>query len=213
MKRIIILLATILLITVSAFAQIEGRVTDAKGNGVPKVTITATGADGKVASTATTDEDGEYVFEDLDVGKYKITAKGSEAFQPTVRENVNVLENETTTLDIMLLPAVQPQPATNPTPPQIKQKKLYVGNLSYQTTENDLTSLFEQVGEVICGRIVTAKDTGRSKGFGFIVMSAEDADKAIAQFNGMEVNARAITVNEVRTGQGSSSGGNLDCRN
>jgi cold-inducible RNA-binding protein len=208
MKKIIILLATILFITVSASAQIEGRVTDAKGNGVPNVTITATGEDGNAASTTTTDEDGEYAFEDLDAGKYKITAKGSAAFQTAVRENVNALEDETTTLDIILLPA-----ATNPNPPQIKQKKLYVGNLSYQTTENDLTNLFEQVGEVICANIVTDKDTGRSKGFGFIVMNAEDADKAIAQFNGAEVNARAITVNEVRTGQGSSSGGNLDCRN
>ena len=79
-------------------------------------------------------------------------------------------------------------------------KRIYVGNLSYQTTENDLTNLFEQVGEVICVNVVTDRDTGRSKGFGFIVMNAEDADKAIAQFNGTEINGRAITVNEARGG-------------
>ncbi|HUQ30795.1 MAG TPA: RNA-binding protein [Pyrinomonadaceae bacterium] len=79
-----------------------------------------------------------------------------------------------------------------------EKKKIYVGNLSYQTTENDLTNLFEQVGEVICINIVTDKDTGRSKGFGFIVMNAEDADKAIAQFNGTELSGRNIIVYEAR---------------
>jgi RNA recognition motif-containing protein len=77
-------------------------------------------------------------------------------------------------------------------------KRIYVGNLSYQTTENDLTALFEQVGQVESVNIITDRDTGRSKGFAFVEMANEDADKAIAQFNGMEVNGRALTVNEAR---------------
>ena len=77
-------------------------------------------------------------------------------------------------------------------------KRIYVGNLSYQTTENDLTNLFEQAGQVESVNIITDRDTGRSKGFGFVEMGAEDAEKAIAQFNGMEVNGRSLTVNEAR---------------
>jgi len=61
-------------------------------------------------------------------------------------------------------------------------KRLYVGNLSYQTTETDLTNLFEQVGPVESANIITDRDTGRSKGFGFVEMGNEDAEKAIAQF-------------------------------
>jgi cold-inducible RNA-binding protein len=77
-------------------------------------------------------------------------------------------------------------------------KRIYVGNLSYQTTENDLTSLFEQVGQVDSVNIITDRDTGRSKGFAFVEMGDEDAEKAIAQLNGTEVNGRSITVNEAR---------------
>lgn len=86
-------------------------------------------------------------------------------------------------------------------------KRIYVGNLSYQTTENDLTTLFEQAGQVESVNIITDRDTGRSKGFGFVEMSAEDADKAIAQFNGTEVNGRALTVNEARPREERSGGG------
>jgi RNA recognition motif-containing protein len=77
-------------------------------------------------------------------------------------------------------------------------KRIYVGNLSYQTTENDLTNLFEQVGQVDSVNIITDRDTGRSKGFAFVEMGVEDADKAIAQFNGAEVDGRSLTVNEAR---------------
>ena len=77
-------------------------------------------------------------------------------------------------------------------------KKIYVGNLSYQTTEGDLSSLFEQVGQVESVNVITDRDTGRSKGFAFVEMSSEDADKAITQFNGTEVNGRTLTVNEAR---------------
>lgn len=86
-------------------------------------------------------------------------------------------------------------------------KKIYVGNLSYQTTETDLTSLFEQAGQVDSVSIITDRDTGRSKGFAFVEMNGEDADKAIAQFNGSELNGRALTVNEARPREERSSGG------
>jgi RNA recognition motif-containing protein len=77
-------------------------------------------------------------------------------------------------------------------------KRIYVGNLSYQTTEHDLASLFEQIGQVESVDIITDRDTGRSKGFAFVEMGSEDADKAIAQLNGTEVNGRPLTVNEAR---------------
>jgi len=72
-------------------------------------------------------------------------------------------------------------------------KRIYVGNLSYQTTEGDLSNLFEQVGQVESVNIITDRDTGRSKGFGFVEMGNEEADKAIAQFNGTELNGRSIS--------------------
>jgi len=77
-------------------------------------------------------------------------------------------------------------------------KKLYVGNLSFQTTESDLDALFAQAGEVESVRIVTDRDTGRSRGFGFVEMSEENAEKAISQFNGTELDGRALTINEAR---------------
>ena len=77
-------------------------------------------------------------------------------------------------------------------------KRIYVGNLSYQTTDNDLNNLFGQVGDVESVNIITDRDTGRSKGFGFVEMGNEDAEKAIAQLNGTELNGRSITVNEAR---------------
>lgn len=86
-------------------------------------------------------------------------------------------------------------------------KRIYVGNLSYQTTESELANLFEQVGQVDSVNIITDRDTGRSKGFGFVEMGADDADKAIAQFNGMEVNGRSLTVNEARPREERSGGG------
>ena len=77
-------------------------------------------------------------------------------------------------------------------------KKVYVGNLPFQTTEDDLSNLFSQVGAVESVSIITDRDTGRSKGFGFVSMDSEAADKAIAQFNGTDFNGRALTVNEAR---------------
>ena len=77
------------------------------------------------------------------------------------------------------------------------KKKLYVGNLSFQTTETELKDLFTQAGQVDTVRIITDRDTGRSKGFGFVEME-EGGDKAIAEMNGKDFNGRALTVNEAR---------------
>ena len=77
-------------------------------------------------------------------------------------------------------------------------KKIYVGNLSFQTTETDLNDLFATFGPVESVSIITDRDTGRSKGFGFVTMNDDHAEKAIAQLNGTEHNGRALTVNEAR---------------
>jgi cold-inducible RNA-binding protein len=76
-------------------------------------------------------------------------------------------------------------------------KKLYVGNLPFETTESDLKELFEQTGSVETVRIITDRDTGRSKGFGFVEMQ-QGGDKAIAEMNGKDFKGRALTVNEAR---------------
>ena len=77
------------------------------------------------------------------------------------------------------------------------KKKLYVGNLSFETTESDLKELFGQAGSVETVCIITNRDTGRSKGFGFVEMQ-DGGDKAIALMNGKDFNGRALTVNEAR---------------
>ena len=77
-------------------------------------------------------------------------------------------------------------------------KKLFVGNLSFQTTESDVTSMFEQYGAVESVSIIADRETGRSKGFGFVVMEEEAASKAIAAFNGSQLNGRTLTVNEAK---------------
>ena len=77
-------------------------------------------------------------------------------------------------------------------------QKLYVGNLSFQTTESDLETLFAQAGDVESVRIITDRDTGRSRGFGFVEMGDEDAQKAISQFNETDLDGRALTVNEAK---------------
>jgi len=77
------------------------------------------------------------------------------------------------------------------------KKKLYVGNLSFETTEGELRELFGQAGSVETVRIITDRDTGRSKGFGFVEMQ-DGEDKAIAAMNGKDFKGRALTVNEAR---------------
>jgi RNA recognition motif-containing protein len=76
-------------------------------------------------------------------------------------------------------------------------KKIFVGNLSFQTSENDLNDLFAQFGDVESVSIITDRDTGRSKGFGFVEMQ-DGGDKAIAEMNGKDFKGRALTVNEAR---------------
>lgn len=86
--------------------------------------------------------------------------------------------------------------------------KLYVGNLSYSTTSDDLSRLFEQVGTVESVELISDRDTGRSKGFGFVSMATrEEGEEAIEQFNGREVNGRNLTVNEARPRTERSGGG------
>ena len=78
-------------------------------------------------------------------------------------------------------------------------KKLYVGNLSYQVDSSELEQLFGQHGTVVSAQIINDRDTGRSKGFGFVEMgSDEEAQAAIAALNGQEHGGRALTVNEAR---------------
>jgi RNA recognition motif-containing protein len=80
--------------------------------------------------------------------------------------------------------------------------RLYVGGLPYQTTEQDLIDLFTQVGQVISAAVITDRNTGRSKGFGFIEMSSDqEARTAIEQLNGTSLGNRTITVNEARERQ------------
>jgi len=77
--------------------------------------------------------------------------------------------------------------------------KLYVGNLSFQTSSFELEELFATVGTVESATVVEDRETGRSRGFGFVEMaSQEDGEKAIAEFNGKEVSGREIKVNEAK---------------
>jgi cold-inducible RNA-binding protein len=92
-------------------------------------------------------------------------------------------------------------------------KNIFVGNLDFNTSEEELRQLFEVHGQVDRVSIMTDRDTGRSRGFGFVEMaSAEDGEKAIAALNGSQVGGRTLNVNEARpkperTGGGSGGGG------
>jgi RNA recognition motif-containing protein len=78
-------------------------------------------------------------------------------------------------------------------------KNIYVGNLSYDTRDDGLASAFEQYGEVRSARVITDRETGRSRGFGFVEMEDNDAaDSAIAALNGAELDGRPLRVNEAR---------------
>ena len=74
--------------------------------------------------------------------------------------------------------------------------KLYVGNLPWSTGEAELTEMFAAIGAVSSANVITDRDTGRSRGFGFVEMSNDDAKRAIEELNGNEVDGRAIKVNE-----------------
>jgi RNA recognition motif-containing protein len=91
--------------------------------------------------------------------------------------------------------------------------KLYVGNLSFRTTSEDLQSQFSQAGTVTSANVVTDRESGFSRGFGFVEMSSdEEAANAITMFHGQEIDGRALTVNEARPReerpQGNYGGGN-----
>ena len=77
-------------------------------------------------------------------------------------------------------------------------RRIYVGNLPWAYASSDLEALFKQYGDVAAAEVIMDRDTGRSKGFGFVSMSDEDAEKAIAALSGKEVAGRALTVNEAR---------------
>lgn len=86
--------------------------------------------------------------------------------------------------------------------------KLYVGNLSFQTSSDELKQLFAQAGTVESATVVEDRETGRSRGFGFVEMSSkQEGQKAIEQFNGKEFNGRTLTVNEARQREERSGGG------
>ena|SRR5436190_4345637 len=92
-------------------------------------------------------------------------------------------------------------------------KKVFVGNLSFQTTESDISNLFAQYGAVESVQIITDRETARSKGFAFVLMDDEGADKAIAGLKTAEFNGRNLTVNKANpmfkrdSGGGGSRGG------
>ena len=87
-------------------------------------------------------------------------------------------------------------------------KKLYVGNLAFQTTSQDLQELFAQAGTVESASVIEDRDTGQSKGFAFVEMSTEEeAASAIDQFNGKELAGRMLKVNEARPRENRGGGG------
>jgi cold-inducible RNA-binding protein len=95
-------------------------------------------------------------------------------------------------------------------------KNIFVGNLSFGATEGAVRSMFEAYGPVERVSIVTDRDTGQARGFGFVEMNANaDADRAIAELNGQDLDGRALNVNEARpkTERGSGGGGGGQRRN
>ena len=90
-------------------------------------------------------------------------------------------------------------------------KKIYVGNLAYGVSSSDLQQLFEEFGTVQSAQVIMDRDTGRSKGFGFVEMgSDQEAQAAIAALSGKDMNGRALTVNEAKpreAGRGGAGGG------
>lgn len=85
--------------------------------------------------------------------------------------------------------------------------KLYVGNLPWSTADADLEELFGGVGEVVSARVITDRDTGRSRGFGFVEMNQEGGQRAVSELNGHEIDGRALRVNEANEQKPRRSGG------
>ena len=91
---------------------------------------------------------------------------------------------------------------------QEMSKKLYVGNLGYSVSDSDLTNLFEPHGAVESVQVIMDRDTGRSKGFGFVEMRTDqEAQAAIQALNGQEVGGRTLTVNEAKPREDRGGGG------
>jgi cold-inducible RNA-binding protein len=85
--------------------------------------------------------------------------------------------------------------------------KLYVGNLAFQTSSDDLQQLFAKAGTVETASVVEDRETGRSRGFGFVEMSSkEEGQKAIEQFNGQDLGGRALNVNEAKPRENRNGG-------
>jgi RNA recognition motif-containing protein len=92
-------------------------------------------------------------------------------------------------------------------------KKLFVGNLSFDTTGNDLEALFAECGTCVSAAVITDRATGRSRGFGFVEMSSPgEAQKAISDLNGRELHGRTLNVSEARERSGGGGGGGGDRR-
>ncbi len=90
----------------------------------------------------------------------------------------------------------------------VMSMKLYVGNLSFDTSAQDLENLFAEVGTVQSANLIEDRETGRSRGFGFVEMSSqEEGQKAISQFDGKEVGGRALKVNEAKPQEKRNNGG------
>ncbi len=86
--------------------------------------------------------------------------------------------------------------------------KIYVGNLSFNTTNQDLNDLFGEIGPVESANVIEDRETGRSRGFGFVEMTNQaDGENAIAQLNGKEVDGRQLKVNEAKPQERSGGGG------
>jgi RNA recognition motif-containing protein len=87
-------------------------------------------------------------------------------------------------------------------------KKLYIGNLAFSTSNKDLEDLFSQAGTCESVAVITDRDSGQSRGFGFVEMSSNaEAQSAIQQFDGHDLNGRALKVNEAREREGGGGGG------
>ncbi len=96
-------------------------------------------------------------------------------------------------------------------PEAIRLKNIFVGNLDFNTSEDDLRQLFQAYGQVDRVSIMTDRDTGRSRGFGFVEMSSsEEGEKAIASVNGTQLGGRTLNVNEARPKAERSGGGGQD---
>ena len=93
---------------------------------------------------------------------------------------------------------------------EFEMKKIYVGNLPFSATEDQLRQLFGQHGNVESVALITDRTTGQPRGFGFVEMSGSDADKAIQALNGQSLDGRTLNVNEARPREGGGGGGGFN---